>query len=113
MAPTKHRPQNTASMGTGWSITGSILIAFGVICLIYAITALKMFFDLQNNMENANENGEGLEALGAVFGAIFAFSSIGIESLAIAIGIGIVGIVLLIVGISFFSIGFSKYYRRA
>jgi uncharacterized membrane protein HdeD (DUF308 family) len=103
--------QKKGQYGTGFSITGSILISLGIIALIYAIGAFKVFLAFQDNLENPDE-GEGLEGIMAVFGAILIFSSVGIESLVIAIVIGVVGIILIIVGISLFSVGINKYYSR-
>jgi hypothetical protein len=103
----KHPPQ---SKGSGFSIVGGILFAIGVICVIYAYAGIKVFLGLRDQMETSGDDAEGMEALGAVIETLFLFSAIGVESLVMAIVVGVVGIILIIVGISTWSVGFRKYY---
>ena len=98
------------SQGTGYTITGVIFLAAAFLCLFYAYSVIKVFFDLRNEVET-NPGVEGLDGLMGFLGAIFALSSVGVESLIMGILIGIVGIVLLILGVTFWSIGLKRNYN--
>jgi hypothetical protein len=106
------RKQHKTTAGSGYTITGGILFVIGILCIIYAVNILKFFFQIRDTVDTAGENAEGTEALGQALGAILLFSSVGIQSLALGIGVGICGIILIIVGTTLWSVGAHKYYTR-
>lgn len=99
----------SSSNGLGFSITGGIFIAIALLCLFYAYSMIKVFFNLKDNLDSSSE-GSGLDGITNLLGAIFVFSGAGVQSLVIGIGVGILGVILLILGTTFWSIGLKRSY---
>jgi hypothetical protein len=111
MAPTKHKPQQQIP-NNGASIAGPICIVIGIFCLIFAVNSYKVFAQLNGNMDTAGEDAEGFDAIGQIFASLLIFSSVGVESLALAIVFGITGVILILIGLVLWIVGAVRFYGR-
>jgi TM2 domain-containing membrane protein YozV len=105
MTPQKVSRQTTPPSNWGWVVFGSLLIGAGILCLLFAWSGLQIYMAFLTGMESEHD---GFGALGT----IFLFSTAGVSSLAMALGLGILGLILLIIGVATWSIGYKRYYAR-